>query len=79
MLCVERLQWLIQAFLLGVTMGIAALGIGGDTGMLQLAFILQLAMMVMLFFAAVTGICPGKRFLSQLFPPCGSKGERDGN
>lgn len=78
MFCVERLQWLAQAFILGTIMGIAALGIGGDTGMLQLAFILQLAMMAMLFFAALTGICPAKRFLAQLFPPCDAK-EADGN
>ena len=79
MFCVERLQWIVQAFILGTIMGIAALGMGGDMGMLQLAFILQLAMMAMLFFAAVTGICPGKRFLAQLFPPCFSKEKDDGN
>ena len=73
MFCVERLQWLIQAFLLGAIMGMAALGMGGDSMMLQLAFVVQLAMMVMLAFAALSGICPGRLFLEQFFPSCYKK------
>jgi len=38
MLCAERMQRIVQAIILGVTMGLAAAGIGGNTPLLQLAF-----------------------------------------
>ncbi len=70
MLCAERLQRIVQAILLGVIMGLAANGMSGEQGMLQLAFILQLAMMVMLLIAGVTGWCPGLIVLKKIFPSC---------
>ncbi len=70
MMCAERLQRLIQAIILGVTMGIAASGISGEVGMLQLAFLIQFAMMVMLLIGGITGFCPGLIVLKKIFPSC---------
>jgi|GEM_PF-587352 len=70
MICAERLQRLLQAIILGVTMGIAASGISGEAGMLQLAFLIQFTMMVMLLIAGVTGFCPGLIVLKKIFPSC---------
>lgn len=76
MMCAENIQRLLQAIILGITMGLAASGMSGETGMLQLAFILQFGMMVMLLIAGLTGWCPGLRFLKQIFPPCSDQKER---
>ncbi|AKF25814.1 hypothetical protein YH65_10755 [Sulfurovum lithotrophicum] len=71
MLCAERLQRLIQASILGFVLLFAALGIqGGERSMLQIAFLLQVAMMVMLVIAGLTGFCPGLKILKKIFPPC---------
>jgi ATP/ADP translocase len=64
MLCVERLQWLIQAFILGLVMYLAGLQ------MFQFAFVVLFAMMVLLFIAGITGFCPGRLLLKQVFPLC---------
>jgi hypothetical protein len=42
----------------------------GDTLMLQLAFIMTFAMMVMLLIAGLTGFCPGLIILKKIFPAC---------
>ena len=47
-MCAEKIQRLIQAIILGLVMGMAAMGMSGEKGMLQLAFLVQLAMMIML-------------------------------
>jgi hypothetical protein len=78
MLCAERMQRIVQAIILGVTMGLAAAGIGGDTKMLQLAFLIQFAMMVMLIIAGVTGWCPGLIVLKKIFPSC-EEAKKDNN
>ena len=70
MLCAERMQRIIQAIILGVTMGLAAAGMGGNTLLLQLAFLVQFSMMLMLFIAGVTGFCPGLMILKKIFPSC---------
>ncbi len=70
MFCAQRLQRLIQAFILGFVMGLAAIGMAGDQTSLQIAFLVQFAMMVMLFIAGVTGWCPGLIFLRRFFPDC---------
>jgi len=71
MLCAERLQRLIQASILGFVLLFAALGIqDGERSMLQIAFLLQVAMMVMLVLAGLTGFCPGLKILKKIFPPC---------
>lgn len=69
-MCAQNIQRLIQAIILGFTMGLAGLGIAGDTVMLQLAFIIQFSMMVMLFIAGLTGFCPGLIMLKKVFPSC---------
>ena len=78
MLCAEKMQRIIQAIILGVTMGLAAVGIGGNTLMLQLAFLIQFSMMVMLIIAGTTGWCPGLIVLKKIFPSC-EKVEKDNN
>ena len=78
MLCAERMQRIIQAIILGVTMGLAAVGIGGNTLMLQLAFLMQFSMMVILIIAGITGWCPGLMVLKKMFPGC-EKVEKDNN
>ena len=70
MMCAERVQRIVQAILLGFIMGLAGLGMAGDTLMLQLAFIMMLAMMIMLLIAGFTGFCPGLMILKKIFPPC---------
>ena len=73
MMCAERVHQLIQAIVLGMVMGMAAMGFAGERMMLQLAFLVQLGMMVMLLFAAFTGVCPGLSILKKIFPPCEKK------
>ncbi len=69
-MCAEKIQRLIQASILGFVMGLAGLGMSGEAGMLQLAFLLQFGMMVMLVIAGLTGWCPGIIMLKKIFPPC---------
>jgi hypothetical protein len=70
MMCAERMQRIVQAIILGFVMGLAGLGMAGDTLMLQLAFIMTFAMMVMLLIAGLTGLCPGLIILKKIFPAC---------
>ena len=72
-MCAERIQRLIQAIILGLVMGMAAMGMSGEKGMLQLAFLVQLGMMIMLIIAGATGWCPGLMILKKIFPPCEEK------
>ncbi len=69
-MCAEKIQRLIQASILGIVMGLAANGMSGEAGMLQLAFILQFGMMIMLVIAGLTGWCPGIIILKKIFPSC---------
>jgi len=69
-MCAEKVQRLIQASILGFVMGLAGIGMGGDTLMLQMAFFLQFGMMVMLVIAGLTGWCPGIIVLKKIFPSC---------
>ena len=78
MLCAERMQRIVQAIILGVTMGLAAVGMGGNTPILQLAFLIQFSMMIMLVIAGMTGWCPGLIILKKIFPGC-EKVEKDNN
>lgn len=70
MMCAERIQRIVQAIILGITMGLAGAGMAGDTLMLQLAFLIMLGMMVMLLIAGFTGFCPGLIVLKKIFPAC---------
>lgn len=69
-MCAEKIQRLIQASILGIIMGVTASGISGEAFMLQLAFLLQFGMMVMLVIAGLTGFCPGLLILKKIFPSC---------
>jgi hypothetical protein len=64
------MQRIIQAIILGIVMGLAASGMSGDRTMLQLAFLLQFGMMVMLLIAGFTGWCPGLNILKKVYPSC---------
>ena len=66
-MCAQRVQRIIQAIILGFIMGLA----GAE--MFKMAFLLMLAMMIMLLVAGVTGFCPGLILLEKIFPPCESK------
>jgi hypothetical protein len=70
MLCAERMQRIIQAFILGAVLMLAGMK------MFAPAFIILVAMMFMLFFAGVTGICPGLTMLKKVFPPCDEAKEK---
>ncbi len=78
-MCAERVQRVVQAMLLGFIMGLAGMGMAGDTLMLQLAFILQFGMMVMLIIAGFTGWCPGLIILKKIFPSCEEMKTKDSN
>ena len=69
-MCAEKIQRLIQASILGIILGLAGMGMAGDTMMLQVAFLLQFGMMVMLAIAGLTGWCPGIMVLKKVFPSC---------
>ena len=78
-MCAEKIQRLIQASTLGFVMGLAGLGMSGEAGMLQLAFLLQFGMMVMLVIAGLTGWCPGILILKKVFPSCEEMNNKDSN
>jgi hypothetical protein len=63
-MCAEKIQRLIQASILGFVLGLAG------SGMIQIAFLIQLAMMIMLVIAGLTGFCPGLIILKKIFPSC---------
>ncbi len=64
MLCAERMQRIVQAFILGLILALAGMQ------MFKIAFLITVAMMFMLFIAGLTGFCPGLMILKQLFPSC---------
>ncbi len=63
-MCAERMQRIIQAIILGIIMGLAG------SGMIQVAFLLMLAMMVLLLIGGFTGFCPGLMILKTILPSC---------
>jgi len=67
MLCAERMQRIVQAFILGLILGLAG------SKMFAAAFIVTVAMMLMLFIGGLTGFCPGLMVLKRVFPPCESE------
>ena len=71
MLCAERMQRIVQAILLGLIMGLAG------AQMFKVAFLITLAMMIMLFVAGLTGFCPGLMILKKIFPPCECEEKKD--
>jgi len=69
-MCAEKIQRLIQASILGFVLGLTGMGMNGETFMLQMAFLLQFGMMLMLVIAGLTGWCPGIIVLKKIFPSC---------
>ena len=78
-MCAEKIQRLIQASILGIVLGLAGSGMSGEAGMLQVAFLLQFGMMVMLLIAGLTGWCPGLIILKKIFPSCETNKEDKSN
>jgi len=68
-MCAERMQLFILAIVLGLVMGLA----GG--GQVQIAFIVQLALMILLLIGGFSGSCILLRILKKIIPPC-EKSER---
>jgi len=64
MLCAERMQRIVQAIILGLILGLAGMKL------FKIAFLVMVAMMIMLFIAGLTGFCPGLMILKKIFPPC---------
>jgi len=73
MMCAERMQRIFQAIILGLIMGLA----GSD--MIQIAFLLMLAMMVLLLIGGFTGFCPGLMILKAVLPSCHETPIKDEN
>ena len=67
MMCAERVQRMIIAIVLGLVMGTAG------SGMIQIAFLLQFAVMILLLIGAFTGFCPSLLILKQILPSCDAK------
>jgi hypothetical protein len=63
-MCAERIQSIIQAIILGFIMGLAG------AQMFKAAFLVMLAMMILLLIDGFTGFCPGLTILKKIFPPC---------
>ncbi len=62
-MCAERMQRIIIAIILGITMGLAAT-------QPQIAFLVQLALIILLLIGGFTGWCPSLDFLRQFLPSC---------
>jgi hypothetical protein len=63
-MCVERLQRLMMAFMLGLILALAW------SGFSEIAVILQAFVIVMILIWAVTNFCPSIWTLRKLVPPC---------
>jgi len=70
-MCAERIQRIVQAIILGLIMGLAG------SKMFAAAFVVTLAMMIMLVIAGITGFCPGLMILKKIFPPCKCEDQKD--
>ncbi|WP_456393110.1 hypothetical protein [Nitratifractor sp.] len=62
-MCAERMQRIVLAIILGVNMGLAVSNV-------QLAFLIQLAVMVLLLIGGFTGKCLSVEILKQFLPSC---------
>ncbi len=63
-MCVEKLQKILLALALGIAMMLAA------SGSLKAAFLLQLAIIVILIVSGLTGFCYITNVLRTAFPSC---------
>ena len=70
-MCAERMQRIIIAIILGLSMGAAATGMGeAGSGGLQIAFLIQLVLIIALLIGGFTGFCPSLVLLKQFLPSC---------
>ena len=69
-MCYQKLQRILTAVVLGITLLFFTLGFNGDTKMFQIAVILQIFVILMLLLWAFTNFCPSIWFLKKIFPPC---------
>ena len=63
-MCVDRMRSLILAIIIGLSMGVA-----GNQNF-QLAFIIQLLLIIALLVDGATGFCPIRAVLRNILPPC---------
>lgn len=63
-MCVEKLQKILLALALGISMMLAA------AGSLKAAFILQVGLIIVLITSGITGFCYITNVLSAAFPSC---------
>ena len=63
-MCAERMWYVFLAIILGLVMGLTGSQLFG------LAFVIQLAVMVVLFVRAFTDGCPSLTALKRILPPC---------
>ena len=68
MMCAERMQRIFLAIILGVNMGLAVT-------QPQIAFLVQLAVIVLLLIGGFTGKCLSLEILRQFIPPCDADGK----
>ncbi len=70
-MCAERMQRVVIAIILGMVMGVAATGIAEpESGGLQIAFLVQLVLIIMLLIGGFTRFCPSLMVLRGFLPPC---------
>ena len=66
-MCVERLEKLLLAMVMGIAMMLVV------TGSIKAGFLLQFGAMVILIISSLTGFCYITRVLKSAFPPCKKK------
>ncbi len=63
-MCVEKLQKILLAMILGIVMMLAA------SGSIKTAFLLQVGVIIILISSGLTGFCYITKVLSSAFPRC---------
>ncbi len=69
-MCYQRMQRILTAIVLGITLYLFAMGANGETTMFQIAVLIQTFVIVMLLIWAFTNFCPSIWFFKKIFPPC---------
>ena len=68
-MCGDKMQRILMAIMLGVTMYFFALG-RTDQTMFQIAVVLQTFMIIMILIFAFTNFCPSLWFFNKVFGKC---------
>jgi len=69
-MCVEKIQQLLLAMALGIIMGLAS------SGNVQMAFLGQFIVMILLIVSALSGKCISKTVLNSAFPLCNKEDKK---